>query len=148
MHDLPPKSATCYYSSEWRDDGTDKAIHDLLRWHPRERKKRSADPSLVVPDTQSVHVAAGVPASTTGQDAAKRVPGRKHGLAVDVLGHRRGHASGLCGTTRYVGVPAAIATAAKVFKTRPDMRILSHSSSQRVASRFLGRSSMIRRLQH
>jgi transposase len=31
-------------------------------------------------------VAAGVPASTTGHDPAKRVPGRKRGLAVDVLG--------------------------------------------------------------
>jgi hypothetical protein len=40
----------------------------------------------VVLDTQSVHVAAGVPASTTGHDPAKRVPGRKRGLAVDVLG--------------------------------------------------------------
>lgn len=40
----------------------------------------------MVLDTQSVHVAAGVPASTTGRDAAKRVPGRKRGLAVDVLG--------------------------------------------------------------
>ena len=37
-------------------------------------------------DTQSVHAAAGVPASTTGRDPAKRVPGRKRGPAVDVLG--------------------------------------------------------------
>ena len=37
-------------------------------------------------DTQSVHAAAGVPASTTGKDAGKRVHGRKRGLAVDVLG--------------------------------------------------------------
>ncbi|MCQ8836643.1 transposase, partial [Streptomyces malaysiensis] len=44
------------------------------------------DPTLVVLDTQSVHVAAGVPAATTGHDPAKRVPGRKRGLAVDVLG--------------------------------------------------------------
>jgi transposase len=85
-HDLPPKSATYYYFGKWRDDGTDKTIHDLLRWHLREKKKRLADPSLVVLDTQSVRVAAGVPASTTGKDAAKRVPGRKRGLAVDVLG--------------------------------------------------------------
>jgi transposase len=40
----------------------------------------------VVLDTQSVHAAAGVPAATTGHDPAKRVPGRKRGLAVDVLG--------------------------------------------------------------
>ena len=37
-------------------------------------------------DTQSVHAAAGVPADTTGKDAGKKVPGRKRGLAVDVLG--------------------------------------------------------------
>lgn len=37
-------------------------------------------------DTQSLHAAVGVPADTTGRDAAKKVPGRKRGLAVDVLG--------------------------------------------------------------
>ncbi|WP_244529768.1 hypothetical protein [Streptomyces wuyuanensis] len=31
-------------------------------------------------------MAAGVPASPTGRDGAKRVPGRKRGLAVQVLG--------------------------------------------------------------
>lgn len=31
-------------------------------------------------DTQSVRAATGVPAVTTGKDAAKRVPGRKRGL--------------------------------------------------------------------
>jgi transposase len=61
-------------------------IHDLLRWHAREKKGRKADPSLVVPDTQSVHSAASVPAETTGRDAGKKVPGRKRGLAADVLG--------------------------------------------------------------
>ncbi|WP_229824872.1 transposase [Nonomuraea spiralis] len=35
-HDLPPKSATYYYFAKWRDDGTDKTIHDRLRWHLRE----------------------------------------------------------------------------------------------------------------
>ena len=47
----------------------DQAIHDLLRWHAREKKGRKADPSLVVLDTQSVHAAASVPAATTGKDA-------------------------------------------------------------------------------
>ncbi|MEV6031059.1 transposase [Nonomuraea sp. NPDC052116] len=51
-----------------------------------EQKGRLADPSLVVLDTQSVHLAAGVPATTTGRDAARKVPGRKRGLAVDVFG--------------------------------------------------------------
>ena len=85
-HDLPPRSATYYYFAKWRDDGTDQAIHDLLRWHAREARGRRADPALVVIDTQSVHAAASVPAGTTGRDPAKKVPGRKRGLAVDVLG--------------------------------------------------------------
>jgi transposase len=85
-HDLPPRSATYYYFARWRDDGTDQAVHDLLRWHAREKKGRRADPSLVVLDTQSVHAAASVPAGTTGRDPAKKVPGRKRCLAVDVLG--------------------------------------------------------------
>ncbi|MEV0695164.1 IS5 family transposase [Streptomyces sp. NPDC050388] len=85
-HDLPPKSATYYYFAAWRDDGTDRVIHELLRCQVRERARRLEDPTLVVLDTQSVHAAAGVPTATTGRDAAKRVPGRKRGLAVDVLG--------------------------------------------------------------
>ncbi|MGP3964307.1 IS5 family transposase [Nonomuraea sp. 3N208] len=85
-HDLPPRSAVMYYYTAWRKDGTDKAIHDLLRFQVREKKGRLADPSLVVLDTQSVRAAAGVPKTTTGRDAAKKVPGRKRGLAVDVLG--------------------------------------------------------------
>ena len=85
-HDLPPRSAVLYYYRRWREDGTDKTIHDLLRWHVREKQGRLADPSLVVLDTQSVRAATGVPATTTGRDAAKKVPGRKRGPAVDVLG--------------------------------------------------------------
>ncbi|MBD3007578.1 hypothetical protein IEJ02_26855 [Streptomyces sp. 5-10] len=61
-------------------------FHDLLRWQLREKRKRLADPSLVVLDTQSIHASVGVPATTTGRDAAKKVPGRKRCLAVDVLG--------------------------------------------------------------
>ncbi|GCB53140.1 mobile element protein [Streptomyces sp. NL15-2K] len=85
-HDFPPPGAVKYYFYTWRDDGTDQTIHDLLRWQVREKARRKADPSLVVLDTQSVHAAAGVPAQSTGRDAAKKVPGRKRGLAVDVLG--------------------------------------------------------------
>jgi transposase len=85
-HDMPPPGAVKYYFYLWRDEGTDQDIHDLLRWQLREKRKRLADPSLVVLDTQSIHAAVGVPATTTGRDAAKRVPGRKRCLAVDVLG--------------------------------------------------------------
>lgn len=85
-HDLPPKSATYYYFALWRDDGTDQTIHDLLRCQTREKAGRTEDPSAVVLDTQSIRAANHVPAATTGKDAAKRVPGRKRGLAVDALG--------------------------------------------------------------
>jgi transposase len=85
-HDLPPKSATYYYFALWREDGSDQAIHDLLRCQARERAGRTEDPSAVVLDTQSIRAANHVPAATTGRDAAKKVPGRKRGLAVDALG--------------------------------------------------------------
>lgn len=85
-HDLPPKSATYYYFALWRDDGTDQAIHDLLRCQAREKAGRAEDPTAVVLDTQSIRAANHVPAATTGPDAAKKVPGRKRGLAVDALG--------------------------------------------------------------
>jgi transposase len=85
-HDLPPAGAVKYYFYKWRDDVTDHTIHDFLRWQLREKKRRLADPSLVVMDTQSVHAAVSVPATTTGRDAAKKMPGRKRCLAVDTLG--------------------------------------------------------------
>jgi len=84
--DLPPKSATYYYFALWREDGTDAVIHDLLRCQAREKAGRAEDPTAVVLDTQSIRAANHVPAATTGKDAAKKVPGRKRGLAVDVLG--------------------------------------------------------------
>ncbi|MFF4189329.1 transposase [Streptomyces sp. NPDC001691] len=85
-HDLPPAGAVKCYFYKWRDDGTDQTIHDLMRWQLREQKRRLADPCLVVLDTESLHAAVGVPATTTGKYAATRVPGRKRCLAVDVLG--------------------------------------------------------------
>lgn len=85
-HDLPPWSAVYYYFSLWRKDGTDQTIHDLLRCQAREKAGRAEDPTAVALDTQSIHAANHVPAATTGKDAGKRVPGRKRGLAVDVLG--------------------------------------------------------------
>lgn len=85
-HDLPPASAAYYYFARWRDDGTDQAIHDLLRCQARERAGRTEDPSAVVLDTQSIRAANNVPAKTTGKDAGKLVAGRKRGIAVDVLG--------------------------------------------------------------
>ncbi|MET7311273.1 IS5 family transposase [Streptomyces sp. NPDC005134] len=85
-HDLPAWSAVFYYFTLWREDGLDQQIQELLRCQVREKARRLDGPSLVVIDTQSVRAAAGVPKTTTGLDANKRTPGRKRGLAVDVLG--------------------------------------------------------------
>jgi transposase len=85
-HDLPAWSAVFYYFTQWRNDGLDQRIQELLRCQVRERARRLEDPSLVIIDTQSLRAAAGVPKATTGLDAAKKTPGRKRGLAVDVMG--------------------------------------------------------------
>jgi len=57
-----------------------------LRCQAREQAGRAEDPTAIVLDTQSIRAANHFPAATTGKDAGKRVPGRKRGLAVDVLG--------------------------------------------------------------
>jgi len=61
-------------------------IHDLLRWQVREKAGRAADPSAVVLDPQTVRAAVNAPAASTGLDPGKKSPGRKRGIATDVLG--------------------------------------------------------------
>ncbi|MGI5192152.1 IS5 family transposase [Streptomyces sp. CA-288835] len=85
-HDLPPKSAVYYYFAKWRDDGTAETIHDLLRWQAREMRKRHEDPTAVVLDSQTVRASVNAPKDTTGLDPGKKSPGRKRGIATDVLG--------------------------------------------------------------
>ena len=106
-HHLPPRSAAYYYFARWRYDGTDQAIHDLLRWHAREKKGRKADPSPVGLTPRAYTPASSVPADTTGQDPCKKVPGRKRCLAVDVLVlvRRRRRPGGLGAPERRLGSP-------------------------------------------
>ncbi|GAA3377075.1 hypothetical protein GCM10020367_51300 [Streptomyces sannanensis] len=85
-HDLPSWSAVFYYFTLWRECGLDQRIQELLRCQVREKARRLEDPALAIIDTQSVRAAAGVPKTTTGLDANKKVSGRKRELAVDVLG--------------------------------------------------------------
>ncbi|MFD7827386.1 IS5 family transposase [Kitasatospora sp. NPDC059803] len=85
-HDLPPKSAVYYYFALWRDDGTVETVHDLMRWQVREMRRRHEDPTAVVLDSQTVRASTNAPKDTTGLDAGKRSPGRKRGIATDVLG--------------------------------------------------------------
>lgn len=71
-HDFPPYTAV-YCFGKWRDDGTDQAIHDLLRWQVREQAGRAEDPSAVVLDTQTVPTSLNAP---TGLHPGKKEPGR------------------------------------------------------------------------
>jgi hypothetical protein len=74
------------HKTELTDGEWELLPHDVLRMMVRENAGRPADPSLVVLDSQSVRAATGVPKSTTSLDAAKKTPGRRRGLAVDVIG--------------------------------------------------------------
>ncbi|WSN61617.1 transposase [Streptomyces sp. NBC_01362] len=85
-HDFPAWSAVFYYFALWRQGGIDQRIQEILRCQVRERARRLEAPSPAIIDTRSVRVAAGVPKETMGLDANKKTPGRKRGLAVDVLG--------------------------------------------------------------
>lgn len=85
-HGLPRRSTVYCCFAARRDDGTGRAVHELLRCRVRGRAGRLEDPSPVVPDTQNVHAAVNVPATTTGRDTAKKAPGRERGPAVDVAG--------------------------------------------------------------
>ncbi|GLW74497.1 hypothetical protein Kpho02_67950 [Kitasatospora phosalacinea] len=110
-HDLPAWSAVFYYFTLWRKDGLDQQIQELLRCQVRERARRLEDPSLVIIDTQSLRAATGVPKATTGLDAAKKTPGRKRGLAVDVLGI----GGGLLHRADHNTIPACIFQGGKTF---------------------------------
>ncbi|MFB7669615.1 IS5 family transposase [Kitasatospora sp. NPDC056138] len=85
-HDLPPPSAVHYYFGTWRDDGTTEAIYDLLRWQVSESRRRHEDPTAVVLDSQTVRASTNAPKETTGLAPGKKSPGRKRGIATDVLG--------------------------------------------------------------
>jgi hypothetical protein len=73
----------CIITSARRDDGTDRAIHDLLRWQVREQAGRAEDPSVVVLDTQTVHTSLNAP---TGLNPGKKSRGRKRGIALACSG--------------------------------------------------------------
>ncbi|WP_411154106.1 transposase [Streptomyces sp. Iso 434] len=85
-HDLPASSSVFSYFTLWRQDGLDQRIQETLRCRVRERARHLEDPSLVIIDTRSVRVAAGVAKKATGLDANKKTPGRKRGPAVDLMG--------------------------------------------------------------
>jgi putative transposase len=82
--DVPPWSAVYDDFRRWRGDGTWTRIHDTLRARLRQRNGRHKHPSAAGLDRQSVKTTA-VPGKR-GDDAGKKINGRKRHILVDTLG--------------------------------------------------------------
>jgi putative transposase len=83
-HDLPPWGTVHFVYRQWRLDGTWKLIEERLRTRVQHTDDRHKNPSAAVIDTQSVKTAEG--GEERGDDAGKRVAGRKQHIIVDTIG--------------------------------------------------------------
>lgn len=72
------------YFRRWRDDGTWKRIHDMLRAELRQKMGRDKHASAGCLDSQSVK-STQIP-GVRGYDSGKQIKGRKRHLLVDTLG--------------------------------------------------------------
>jgi transposase len=85
-HDFPPKGTVYYYYAAWRDEGILARLNYDLTALARVKEGRTAEPTAVIIDTQSVKTSVNPPAGTQGTDAAKKIVGRKRSIATDALG--------------------------------------------------------------
>jgi transposase len=85
-HDFPPYKTVHGYFALWEKEGITEAIHDALRGKVRRSAGRSAEPSAVILDAQTVKTSGNVPEHSQGIDAGKKIKGRKRHVATDVLG--------------------------------------------------------------
>lgn len=74
-HDFPPSSTVYDYFAAWRDDGTDREIHDMLRRRVRRAAGREEEPTAICIDSQSVDGAFSTQGETVGFDG-NNYPGR------------------------------------------------------------------------
>lgn len=81
----PHWRAVNYYFERWKVDGTILRMNDKLNMLDRVRAERSATPSLVCVDSQSVKLSPMI-YEDRGVDNHKRVNGRKRQLLVDTSG--------------------------------------------------------------
>jgi putative transposase len=82
--DFPPRSAVHTYYRAWRLDGTWQAVHDALV--PRVRQKAGREPTAETAYLDSQSVKAAGAGGKAGDDAGKKVAGRKRHVIVDSLG--------------------------------------------------------------
>jgi transposase len=85
-HDFPPHATVYFYYAAWRDGGVFARLNYDLTGLARVKEGRAPDPTACILDTQSVKTSTNVPLASQGTDAAKKIVGRKRGVATDTLG--------------------------------------------------------------
>ena len=84
--DLPKWQSVYTHFRRWRTDGTWRRVHDALRAQARRAAGRHKHPTAGCLDSQSVRTAEAAAPATRGNDANKRVKGRKRHVLVDTTG--------------------------------------------------------------
>ena len=84
--DFPPEGTVRDYFHQWRRNGVWPTMHDRLRRAVRVQEGRDPEPSAAISDSQSVKATRTT--GSRGDDAGKKINGRKRHLLVDTLGLR------------------------------------------------------------
>jgi transposase len=114
-HDFPHYQTVNSYYNAWRDEGIFEQLNADLTRLARIKAGRNPEPTAAIIDTQSVKTAGTVPAASQGTDAAKKIVGRKRGIATDTLGL----------------LLAVIVTAASVTENASGIRLLTQARAAR-----------------
>jgi putative transposase len=83
-HDLPPRSISWHYFNAWSQRKLMKKIGTLLRKRIRLQRERTADPSVLIIDSQTAKGTEYI--EDSGYDAGKKTKGRKRHHLTDTQG--------------------------------------------------------------
>jgi putative transposase len=84
--EFPKWQSVYHYFRRWKRDGTWRRIHDALRSRARRQAGRYKHPTGACLDSQSVKTSEAAAPATRGNDANKRVKGRKRHVLTDTTG--------------------------------------------------------------